>query len=221
MNKLLVLIFLNLAIIVSFSIKAEAKDNNSGLFLSKEKTSLLYKAQEYLSSIKTAKGKFLQTNPDELPISDGEIYISKPGKMVLKYTRPYQIYYYIIDDNFLQYDADLDQVTRASAPENPLRVLLYNDIKFYDNNIMDVGGVTETSEDFSVFLATKDKDYTEISGLILTFTKSPISLVEIKRVDAEGNITNLKIAGLRINEPLDKSVFEFSQPKTKYPGSRR
>ena len=124
--------------ILLLTVASNSNAQEDGLVLSKEKTKLLMDAQAYLSSIKTLKANFIQTNPDGLPISEGQFFIDKPGKLVLKYTRPFNIYYYIIDDSFIQYDADLDQVTRASAPDNPLRVLLYDDITFYDNNIMDI-----------------------------------------------------------------------------------
>lgn len=190
------------------------------IYLTKENSQLLYAAQEYLSNIKTAKSRFVQINPDNLPISEGQLYISKPGKLMIKYTDPFNLFYYIVDENFTQYDLDLDQVTRASAPDNPLRVLLYSDIKFYDNKIMDVGGVQNHGDSFSVILASKVEDYTAISGLILKFSKNPIKLVGIKRVDEQGNYTSMNLTNFKTNIELDDKVFTFVRPREKYPSSR-
>lgn len=210
--------FLILAAVLMFT----SINTSAEVYLNERASKMVYNAQQYLSEIKTAKTKFVQLNPENLPISEGELYISKPGRLMIKYTDPFNIFYYIVDDSFIQYDLDLDQVTRASAPENPLRVLLYNNIKFYDNEIMDIGGVKDNENNsFSVYLASKEEDYTQITGLILEFSKDPIKLISIKRVDEEGKLITMRLTNLKTNIELEEEVFQFVRPKPKYPSLDR
>lgn len=200
---------------------AAPKEDNNKLLLDKESSKLVYQAQDYLSKIKTVRARFAQISPDNLPLSNGHLYISRPGKLMIKYTDPFNLFYYIVDDNFTQYDMDLDQVTRASAPDNPLRVLLYDNIRFYDNKIMSVGGVKDHGEAFSIYLASHNEDYTQITGLVLKFAKNPTKLIAIKRVDSEGNMTSMNLLDVEINTELEDDVFHFVRPKSKYPTSKK
>ncbi len=194
---------------------------NGKVYLTDKNSKLVFEAQEYLSKITTAKTRFIQINPDSIPVSEGQFYISKPGKLVIKYTHPYNLAYFIEDEDFIQYDMDLDQVTRASAPDNPLRVLLYDNIEFFNNDIMDIGGVKDEGDSYSIYLASKSDSYAEMSGLILTFQKAPTKLIGIRRVDVDGNYTSMDLTNLEINVDLPEGIFAFSQPKPKFPSSKR
>jgi outer membrane lipoprotein-sorting protein len=215
------LIIFTFTIIFLASVSQAQESVGGKVYLTDKNSKLVYEAQEYLSKIKTAKTRFIQINPNSIPISEGQFYISKPGKLVIKYTHPYNLAYFIEDEEFIQYDIDLDQVTRASAPDNPLRVLLYDDIKFFDNEIMDIGGIKDEGDIYSIYLASKADNYAEMSGLILTFQKAPTKLVGIRRVDADGNYTTMDLTNLEINVDLPEGIFAFSQPKPKFPTSKR
>ncbi len=212
MNKLLVLI-----ILVFTSTKAFSQEQIR--FDSKQVT-LLNLAQDYLARVKTVKANFIQVNPESSIVSSGEIYISKPGKLRMSYSSPFGIDYYINDDKILQYDHDLDEVTRGEAPENPLKVLLYDNLTLANNDLMSVTNVVEDGQVFFVFMLNKVEEVREISGMILKFRKSPVELIGIQRVDYEGNKTETNLTSVTVNQPLDDSKFLFKKPRTAYPSSK-
>ena len=188
---------------------------------SKQQAALLNVAQDYLARVKTVRANFVQINPGTSVVSSGEIFIAKPGKLKMAYASPFAIDYYVNGDNLMQYDHDLDEVTRAQAPENPLKILLYDDISLTRNDLMDVTNVVDDRDNFSVFLLNKTEDVREITGLILRFRKTPTELLGIERVDNEGNKTETSLTSIKVNGRIEDSVFAFKRPKAAFPNSRK
>lgn len=203
-----------LAALLLLSVPAMAVQQVS---FNKKQVELLNLAQDYLARIKTVKANFIQVNPESTMVSSGEIYIAKPGRLRMTYNEPFKIDYYINDDNILQYDTDLDEVTRGEAPDNPLKVLLYDDITLTNNDIMDVSNVVEDGQVFYIFMLNRTDEVREISGLILKFKKSPTELMGIQRVDYEGNKTETSLTGVVTNINIDDSTFTFKKAKKAYP----
>jgi outer membrane lipoprotein-sorting protein len=206
------------AIALFFSVSAAAEIQAN---LNSQQTALLNEAQDYLAKIKTFKANFVQINPGTSMVSSGKLLISKPGQLKMAYKEPYRIDYYINDDNLIQYDYDLVEVTRGEAPQNPLKVLLYNDITLSQNDVMNVTNVTDGGKVFDVFLLNKTDDLREISGLILKFRKFPIDLISIGRVDNEGNNTQTNFSAITINEDIEESEIEFRKQRKAFPNSRK
>jgi len=185
--------------------------------LTKDQQQLIDNAKDYLAKVKTISARFIQTNPGNAEISSGEIFISKPGHLKMSYTEPFQIDYYVNDSDLTQYDHELDEVSRGSAPNNPLKILLYDGVNITNNELMEVTNVTDDGNNFSIYLLTKNKDIREISGLVLKFRKLPIELAGIERVDSEGNKTETNFSSVEINKEINSSVFNFVKPKAAFP----
>ncbi len=211
MKKLFFLLFIFL--LPTYSYAASAR-------LNADQVSLLNDAQDYLARVKTVHANFIQINPGSDVVSSGELFIEKPGRLKMSYSTPYRIDYYINDDDLTQYDSDLDEVTRGAAPDNPLKVLLYDDISLTRNDIMDVTNVVDEGATFSVYLLNKAQKLRDVNGLILKFQKSPIEISSVERVDYEGNKTETNLTAVKINEKLDDSLFMFKRPKAAFPNSR-
>jgi outer membrane lipoprotein-sorting protein len=176
--------------------------------------------QDYLSKVRSFRANFIQVNPESSLISSGEIIFSKPGKLKMSYSEPFKIDYYINDNNVLQYDHDLDEVTRGEAPENPLKILLYDGVTLVKNDFLSLANVTEDANTINIFMVNKTSDLKEISGLILKFNKLPFQLSGIERVDNEGQRTETNFTAVQINTEIEDSEFVFRRPRQEFPNSR-
>jgi outer membrane lipoprotein-sorting protein len=185
--------------------------------LNAEQVALLTDAQDYLAKVKTLKASFVQINPSSNIVSSGKFALSKPGRLKMSYSEPYRIDYYVNDDDLIQYDHDLDEVTRGSAPENPLKLLLYSDVSLSRNDIMNVTNVTDDGLTFSVYMLNKADKIREISGFILKFNKTPIEMLSIGRIDYAGNNTSTNLSATSVNGDIDDDEFVFKKPKRAYP----
>lgn len=187
---------------------------------SNDQLDLLSSAQIYMNNLQDVTARFIQFNPENSAIINGELYILRPGKLMMRYVAPYRIDYFIIDDNFVQYDYDLDQVTRADANKSPLNILLYKGINLSDNDLLELTNIVDKGSFFEIYFTNKTKDLAEeISGLTLKFSKLPIELTGITRVDSQGNATDLTFSKVRSNVGLEEDLFKFERPKAKYPGT--
>ena len=211
--------FLLLLALVIVSV-ASASSAQTTIKLNKQQLDLLNTAQDYLAKVQTIKANFVQINPSSSVVSSGNIMISKPGKLKMSYSEPYRIDYYINNDSLVQYDHDLDEVTRADAPENPLKVLLYDGITLANNELMNVTNVTDEGKSFTVYLLNKAETVREISGLILKFKKMPVELFSIGRVDYEGNNTQTNFSAIETNKEISDSEFSFKKQRKAFPNSR-
>ena len=214
--------FIALVLVSSFAIifgqksaKAEIPAN-----FTKEQIFLLQTAEDYIASLRTFQANFLQVNPGSTAISSGEIIISKPGQLKMSYAAPFEIDYYINGDNVTQYDRDLDEVSRGIAPDNPLKVLLYDGVLLAKNDIMNVSNIVDYGDRFDVFMLNKTNSLREITGLILKFEKTPIGLIGIERVDLEGNKTETNFTSINVNKEIDDSELRFKREKPSYPSQR-
>ncbi len=210
--------FLSVAALILFF--AHLASAEQAISLNSHQHELLDQAQDYLAKVRTIKANFVQINPGSTMVSSGKIMISKPGQLKMSYAEPYRIDYYVNDDDLTQYDHDLDEVTRGEAPDNPLKVLLYNDLTLENNDIMTVTNVTDEGKSFTVYLLNRAEEVREISGLILKFKKMPLELFSVGRVDYEGNNTQTNFSSVTINEKIEPSELTFRKARKNFPNSR-
>ncbi|MDX1949444.1 MAG: outer membrane lipoprotein carrier protein LolA [Rickettsiales bacterium] len=178
-------------------------------------------AQIYLNKLKTLSAKFIQLNPDSTSIVNGEFFLERPGKLLIRYNSPFKMDYFIINENFIQYDYDLDQVTRADTGKSPLNILLYKGVNLQNNKLMDLTNISSEKNFFELYFVNKTEDLSEeVSGLILKFTKLPVELISIKRVDESGKTTELVLSNIQQDRKFDNTIFNFRRPSKKYPTAK-
>lgn len=215
-------IFLTFLISLFFVTAANAQESEQkqGKKISQRQIEVLNLAQDYLSKIRSFRANFIQVNPESSLVSSGEIIFSKPGKLKMSYSEPFKIDYYINDNDVTQYDHDLDEVTRGDAPENPLKILLYDGVTLVRNDFLSLSNITEDANTINIFMVNKTSDLKEISGLILKFNKLPLQLSGIERVDNEGQRTETNFTSVEINTEINDSEFVFRRPRAEFPNSR-
>jgi outer membrane lipoprotein-sorting protein len=152
------------------------------------------KVVQYLASIRTLNGNFIQYNPDRTE-SSGSLWISVPGKLRLEYDRPPIAL--VINKNLLTYhDKKLDETSHIFIDkDDPIFSLLKNP-----------GSISESE-------ITYNKDYIYISRSnnekksTIKLTKEPISIISLSVDNYNSGITQLKFHNLSYNKPINKKIF--------------
>ena len=103
-------------------------------------TVLLERARLALSSAKTAKGRFTQTNADG-SLYSGTFAISRPGKLRFEYDAPVPVLIVSDGATVAMEDRDLETIDRVPLGSTPLGLILDDQLEFTNDVI-----VTDVSE---------------------------------------------------------------------------
>src|SRR3990167_156481 len=167
------------------------------------------KYENYLNSVKTLSGDFTQIN-SRGQTSQGQIQISRPGKMRLTYNPPSALLIVADGKWLITYDRQADEVNYVSLENTPAAFILRPQVRFS-------GDVAITN------IIPKDDNTTEISlirredpdsGYItLVFEDDPVSLKEWSVMDAQGVTTRVVLSKLQTNVQLTPGLFHIERPK--------
>jgi outer membrane lipoprotein-sorting protein len=169
------------------------------------------KVETYLNSIKYMKANFVQDDKTNSQLAEGILYISRPGKLRLDYTNPFQASLYASNKLTTYYDKELDEITNIATSSTPLHFLLKEKISFNDKYVH-LLNFEETKENIEVTLKEIDKE--DQGTLVLKFTKNPIelkSMTLINSIDQETEIILFNVS----KETIQKKIFDFQNPRLK------
>ncbi|MBT3765325.1 MAG: outer membrane lipoprotein carrier protein LolA [Rhodospirillales bacterium] len=166
------------------------------------------RVEAYLNNLKTLKARFLQVTSTG-GYSEGELFISRPGKMRIEYKPPVPILI-IADGHWLIYnDKELEQVNYVDLKSTPAGVLVAEKVSFTDGDYR-VAKIQRRANTLRL-LVTKKEDEAE-GAVTLIFSDSPLVLKKWAITDAQGVQTTISLLGTRFGVPLDPKLFEFDDP---------
>lgn len=192
-------VFKKLLFLLLFSVNCFAENNN------------LSDVENYLNNISYIKANFIQDDKVNSQLAEGVFYISRPGKLRLDYTNPFEASLYTNNKLTIYYDKELDEISNIKTSSTPLYFLLKDKISLSDKDIK-ILNFKDTKKEIELSLKETDKE--EQGTLILKFTKDPIelkSMTLINGLDQETEITLNNIS----KEPIKSSVFKFDNPRLK------
>src|SRR5438132_7690209 len=97
--------------------------------LTDEETAAVKRAEAALNAVTTMKSRFIQVDADGTT-HEGELYLSRPGKMRLVYDPPTQMLM-VADGVFLIYVAkEMDDVSHVDLNDPPAGLLLNKNLSF-------------------------------------------------------------------------------------------
>jgi len=152
----------------------------------------LQRIQAYLNSIKTVTGKFEQTNTDG-SVSNGTIWLSRPGKMRFEYEAPTKTLV-VSDGDFIEInDRNTDDIQFVPVKDTPAWLILRDGITLS-------GDVTVTRfergpKTFRVTLVQSDDQSN--SSLVLVFSDDPLALRQWIVIDPQGQTTSVALTDLQ------------------------
>ena len=75
--------------------------------------------ENYLNSIKYIKANFIQDDKTNSQLAEGIFYISRPGKLRLDYTNPFEASLYTNNSLTIYYDKELDEINKIKNSSKP------------------------------------------------------------------------------------------------------
>ncbi|MBT7549050.1 MAG: outer membrane lipoprotein carrier protein LolA, partial [Gemmatimonadetes bacterium] len=166
------------------------------------------RVEAYLNNVRTLKARFVQVTSSG-GYSEGELFISRPGKMRIEYKPPVPVLI-IADGQWLIYnDKELEQVNYVDLKSTPAGVLVADKVSF-TNGDYQVGKIQRRANTLRM-LITKTADKAE-GAVTLIFSDSPLVLKKWAITDAQGVQTTISLLGTRFGIPLDPDLFKFDDP---------
>lgn len=168
-----------------------------------------------MNGLKSLKSRFLQISSTG-SASEGDFTLLRPGRMLIRYDAPTPVEI-IADGSFVYYhDKELKEVTTVTIGMSPAAPFLADKFSF-TNSDYQVSHFEHADGVIHVSLIKRDDPLA--GSLTLTFTDQPIALKKWTVIDAQGMITTVSLMGVQRGIPLDKKMFEFSNPYVKIPGT--
>jgi outer membrane lipoprotein-sorting protein len=171
------------------------------------------KVSNYLSSLQTLVGSFVQVGPDGSK-TKGDFYIQKPGKVRFEYDPPSPID--IIADGSSVAVRDRNLATQDIYPlsQTPLRYLLSDRIDLMkDTNVVNV-----TSDDLFITVTIEERQaLVGTSRLMLIVGTKDGQLKQWTVTDPQGYDTTVAVYNLDSSKKIDPSLFKIDF--TRYPTS--
>ncbi|GAB3122617.1 LolA family protein [Novispirillum itersonii] len=178
-----------------------------------EDKAFLKTAETYMSGLKTLQARILQITSSGSSL-EGMVAIKRPGKMNLSYDPPSQVKI-IADGTWLIYvDKDSGQVTHLPLDSTPAGILLRDNVRFSDPDIILTGvrrakGVNEVD----VVMASDPA----AGKLTLVFADAPFELRQWRVTDAQGIETMVSLFDAKTAVTFKNELFVY----TDLPGDNR
>lgn len=174
--------------------------------LDKEQRAQLEKINSYFNSITYLSGKFVQVGPDGSK-TEGDFYMSKPGKVRFEYNEPSPIE--LISDGSAVAVRDRKLATQDIYPlsQTPLRFLLSDKLDLMkDTNVVNVYSddlfMTVVIEEKSVLVGT--------NRLMIMFGTKDHQLKQWTVTDPQGYDTTVAVSDLDSSKKPDPRLFKIN-----------
>jgi outer membrane lipoprotein-sorting protein len=161
----------------------------------------------YLNAITTAETDFTQINSDQT-ISQGKIYIQRPGRVRFEYAPP--------DDSLVLASAGnvaiFDGKSNADPEQYPLSRTPLNLILAADIDLSRARMVTaHTADDTTTRVVAQDPDHPEYGTIELVFSADPVALRQWVITDDSGQETTVILGELARGGSFPPSLFSITQ----------
>jgi len=173
--------------------------------LDAKQRAIIKRVDNYLSSVQTLEGNFVQVGPDGSR-SKGEFYIQKPGKVRFEYDPPSPIS--IIADGQTVVVRDRRLATQDVYPlsQTPLRFLLADHV----NLLKDTNLVAVYADDVFVTVVVEEKSgLVGTSRLMIMFSANDMQLKQWTVTDPQGYDTTIAVSNLDTTSKPDPSLFHI------------
>lgn len=168
----------------------------------------LARVENYLTGLTTLEAHFVQVSA-EGEVSEGELYIARPGRLRVEYAPPVPILMVADGIRLIFHDRELGQVTEIPLSSTPVGLLLGKRIRLKEEAA--IVAIAREAGVLSVTIARKDAP--EGGTITLVFTERPFALRQWVVVDAQGLMTRVTLIETRFGVDLDPSLFTFERPR--------
>ncbi len=187
------------------------KSNSASGALSQEQRTIIGKINSYLSSVQQMSGKFVQVGPDGSR-SQGDFYISKPGRVRFEYDDPSPIELIADGQSVVVRDRKLATQDVYPLSQTPLRFLLSDKV-----DLMKDSSLTSVYAD-DVFVTAVLEEKNGIVGtsrLMIMFNAKDMQLKQWTVTDPQGYDTTVAVYNLDSSRTPDPSMFRIDYTRYK------
>jgi outer membrane lipoprotein-sorting protein len=166
------------------------------------RTALLTRASAALEAVRTAQGRFVQTNPDR-STTRGEFWLQRPGKMRFQYAAPSPLLVVADGTNVAIQDSRLKTTDRTPLRTTPLHFFLKAGLNLERDAritaVRQVGGTTQ--------IVARDRAG-EIDGEVtLILSGANLQLTGWRVVDGQRGVTVVSLEGVTQGARIDPAKF--------------
>ena len=173
--------------------------------LSPEQRGIIEKVNTYLSNMQVLSGKFIQVAPDARR-SQGEFYISKPGRVRFEYDDPSPIELIADGQSVVVRDRNLATQDVYPLSQTPLRFLLADHVDL----LKDASVVAVSADDTFVTVVVEEKNgVVGTSRLMIMFSAKDMQLKQWTVTDPQGYDTTVAVYNLNTTQRPDPSMFKI------------
>lgn len=168
--------------------------------------------EAYLRSLRTARGRFRQTNPNG-SVQTGTFYLLKPGRIRFEYDEPEGAM--VIADGTMVgvFDPKSNRnPTRYPLSRTPLHLLLRDELSLREPGL--VLGATEDAN--GVHITVTDPRRPEEGRMRMTFSRDPVQLREWVVIPANGRATAVTILEMETGVEVTRSLFNIELEAQRY-----
>jgi outer membrane lipoprotein-sorting protein len=179
--------------------------------LSPDQRNIVERVNNYLSSMRILTGKFVQVAPDGRR-TQGDFYISKPGKVRFEYDDPSPIELIADGQSVVVRDRRLATQDVYPLSQTPLRFLLADHVDL----MKDTKLVAVNADDMYITVVVEEKNgLVGTSRLMIMFSAKDMQLKQWTVTDPQGYDTTVAVYNLDSSKRPDPSMFKIDY--TKYP----
>jgi outer membrane lipoprotein-sorting protein len=170
---------------------------------------LLDKVSNYLSSVQTMVGSFVQVGPDGRRV-DGTFSIQKPGKVRFQYNPPSPIDIIADGSSVVVRDRSLETADFYPLSQTPLRYLLADHIDL----VRDTDVLSVSSDDTFVTVVIEETQVmTGTNRLMIMFDAKNLQLKQWTVTDPQGLDTTVAVYNLDAAKKPDPNLFVINYMK--------
>ena len=166
------------------------------------------RVEQYLNSVESLRSKFVQLSSGGR-FAEGNIYIERPQKMRLEYTRPSNIQVYANGFWLAHVDTELEAVWHVPLKTTPASFLIRDRIEL--SGAVTVRRVMRDAKTLSVEIVQTDEP--DAGKFVMTFADKPLALRKWMVTDAQGVSTSVTLVAPEYNVAIPQGVFVFDETK--------
>ncbi len=173
--------------------------------LSPEQRAIIERVNNYLSNMQVMTGNFVQVAPDGRR-TQGEFYISKPGRVRFEYDDPSPISLIADGQSVVVRDRNLATQDVYPLSQTPLRFLLADHVDL----MKDTNLVAVYADDVFVTVVVEEKNsIVGTSRLMIMFSAKDMQLKQWTVTDPQGYDTTVAVYNIDTSKRPDPSMFKI------------
>ncbi|MDZ7714420.1 MAG: outer membrane lipoprotein carrier protein LolA [Rhodovibrio sp.] len=178
--------------------------------LSVDERLMVGRIEEYLTGIKTLRGRFVQTASNGGQAT-GEVWLKRPGKLRFEYDKPTDILIVSNGSMLLYFDRELMQTSYIPLSQTPLGFLVKQRVDLRNVDDYHLAGLERGDGEIAVWVAQEGVEAGQPGSLKLVLDAEPMALKRWRVVDQQGAVTRVRLSEVETGVSLDDDLFDFGE----------